>query len=323
MKTTVLMTILAAGLVGPAAAQDPADTRQAMVANELIATAVQPRPAMAVQSRITTGAPYSAEAVTESHQVLADGNRIARKTVTRIYRDGDGRTRREELDPQTGVVRTVTISDPIAHSTYTLVPANRIAYQARVLIATPAGAGGFGLEVARSGGGGTGGATDVRQRSSADAAGHSGASVSPVPPPPPPPPGPVGIAEGQAPPLPLPPPMGGTLVRSRVSGDNSQTTSEDLGQEMIEGVLATGQRTTTVIPAGAIGNAQPIQIVSEQWMSPDLKVLVLTKHSDPRAAATTYRLSNIVRAEPDRSLFVVPPDYTVKEQSVRQQPPPR
>ena len=106
------------------------------------------------------------------------------------------------------------------------------------------------------------------------------------------------------------------MLRSNVPGD-SETTSEDLGQQVIEGVLATGQRTTTVIPAGAIGNVQPIKVVSEQWTSPDLKVLVLTKHSDPRNGDTTYRLSNIVRAEPDRSLFAVPPDYTVKERSVR------
>jgi hypothetical protein len=85
----------------------------------------------------------------------------------------------------------------------------------------------------------------------------------------------------------------------------------------MDGVLATGVRMTTIIPAGAIGNAQQINVVSEQWMSPDLKVLVFTKHSDPRQGETTYRLMNIVRAEPDRSLFVVPPDYTIKEQFVR------
>ena len=52
----------------------------------------------AVEAKITTGAPYSAEAVTESTQVLADGNRINQKSVTRVYRDGEGRTRREEIN---------------------------------------------------------------------------------------------------------------------------------------------------------------------------------------------------------------------------------
>jgi len=58
--------------------------------------------------------------------------------------------------------------------------------------------------------------------------------------------------------------------------------------------------------------------VSEQWMSNDLKVLVLTRHSDPRSGETIYKLQSIVRAEPDRSLFMVPPDYTIREQRVRQ-----
>ena len=52
-----------------------------------------------------------------------------------------------------------------------------------------------------------------------------------------------------------------------------KTTREDLGQQTIEGVSATGTRTTTEIPAGAIGNEQPIKIVSEQWFSPELQVL--------------------------------------------------
>jgi hypothetical protein len=68
-----------------------------------------------------------------------------------------------------------------------------------------------------------------------------------------------------------------------------------------------------------VRNEQPIKIVSEQWFSPDLKVLVLTKHSDPRVGETTYRLANIVRADQPRSLFEVPPDYTVKESFIRRE----
>jgi hypothetical protein len=99
------------------------------------------------------------------------------------------------------------------------------------------------------------------------------------------------------------------------------TTREDLGQQVIEGVLATGTRSTTVIEAGTIGNERPIRIVSEQWFSPDLKVLVLTKHSDPRSGETTYRLANVVLAEPARSLFEVPADYTLKDSVFRRQSP--
>ena len=85
-----------------------------------------------------------------------------------------------------------------------------------------------------------------------------------------------------------------------------ETTKEDLGQQTIEGVTATGTRTTTVIPAGAIGNEQPIRIVSEEWTSPELQVLVLTKHSDPRTGETSYRLTGVTRTEPAKSLFEVP-----------------
>ena len=69
--------------------------------------------------------------------------------------------------------------------------------------------------------------------------------------------------------------------------------------------------------AGVIGNDLPITISSEEWSSPDLKILVLTRHNDPRTGESSYRLTNIVRAEPDRSLFVVPADYTVKETGIR------
>ena len=95
------------------------------------------------------------------------------------------------------------------------------------------------------------------------------------------------------------------VIERSVSG-GGKTTKEDLGQQNIEGVMATGTRMTTVIPAGGIGNLQEIRIVSEQWFSPDLEVLVLTKHSDPRVGETVYRLMNIVRAQPDPALFMVP-----------------
>ena len=96
---------------------------------------------------------------------------------------------------------------------------------------------------------------------------------------------------------------------------------EDLGTKVVEGVAATGTRITTTIPAGAIGNEQPILIVSEQWSSPELKVLVMTKHNDPRTGETTYRLTNIVQTESARSLFEVPADYTITESVIRRQSP--
>src|SRR3954454_17705215 len=73
------------------------------------------------------GAPYSAEIVTETNQTLADGNRIARRTTGRVYRDSEGRIRREE-DRQNGTV-AVSIVDGVAGVSYRLEPETRIAWK--------------------------------------------------------------------------------------------------------------------------------------------------------------------------------------------------
>jgi hypothetical protein len=89
--------------------------------------------------------------------------------------------------------------------------------------------------------------------------------------------------------------------------------TEDLGTQVINGLAATGTRTTRTIPAGAIGNQQAMRIVREVWVSLDLKIPLLIKSSDPRFGNTVMQLTNIVRAEPDASLFQVPGGYTVTE----------
>jgi hypothetical protein len=114
-------------------------------------------------------------------------------------------------------------------------------------------------------------------------------------------------------PVPPAPPSGQRLGRGARAG--AQTQTQDLGTQTINGVPATGTRITTTIPAGAIGNQQPIQIVKETWTSTALKVPVQIKTDDPRFGTSTTELTNIVQAEPDASLFVVPSDYTVTERS--------
>jgi hypothetical protein len=88
----------------------------------------------------------------------------------------------------------------------------------------------------------------------------------------------------------------------------------DLGTQTIEGVPAQGTRITRTIPAGQIGNVQPIVITTENWYSPGLKVLVMSKSNDPRMGETSYKLTNIQRSEPAPSLFQPPDDYTVRDQ---------
>ncbi|MCU1274571.1 MAG: hypothetical protein JWO48_2002 [Bryobacterales bacterium] len=98
----------------------------------------------------------------------------------------------------------------------------------------------------------------------------------------------------------------------RGAGANgAQTQKEGLGTQTVNGLSATGTRSTETIPAGAIGNQQPLQIIRETWISTDLKVPVLIKTSDPRFGNMTMQLSNIVQAEPDASLFQIPSGYMV------------
>ena len=92
----------------------------------------------------------------------------------------------------------------------------------------------------------------------------------------------------------------------------NETTTVSLGTQMVNGVSAQGTRTTRTIPAGAIGNERPIVITVERWYSPDLQTNVLIKRSDPRTGENLFQLTNIIRSEPDPSLFQVPSDYTVK-----------
>ena len=81
-----------------------------------------------MEGKVVTGAPYSAQAVTETTQILADGNRITRKSSSLIARDSQGRTRREQnlstvgpwASPETNNI--VFINDPVANTRYTLEP---------------------------------------------------------------------------------------------------------------------------------------------------------------------------------------------------------
>jgi hypothetical protein len=104
-----------------------------------------------------------------------------------------------------------------------------------------------------------------------------------------------------------------TLSEKLYGKDASVT--ELLGKKNIEGIDCEGKRTTLTIPAGAIGNTLPMKIISEEWYSPELQALVLTIRRDLRFGETIYRLTNIKRFEPDKSLFEVPANYTVIDKS--------
>jgi len=98
---------------------------------------------------------------------------------------------------------------------------------------------------------------------------------------------------------------------------DKETVTTSLGTQTIGGVTAEGTRYTRTIPAGQIGNAKPIVIVSERWYSADLQMVVMTKRSDPRSGDTTFQMTSIARTEPAASLFQVPADYTLAKAGPR------
>jgi hypothetical protein len=109
----------------------------------------------------------------------------------------------------------------------------------------------------------------------------------------------------------------GNATSSTAAGRTSQptpSTREDLGTQEIDGFTVRGTRTTRTTEAGKIGNEQPIVSVTELWYSKELHEMLLTETDDPLSGHRTSKLVNIQRAEPDATLFQVPPDYTVKEQ---------
>jgi hypothetical protein len=252
-----------------------------------------------LEAKVVQGQPYSAEVATESIQTLADGNRIVQRTTGRAFRDSQGRVRREEDRPSGGPA--ISIMDPIAGVSISLDPATRTARQT---------SNGPSIEIAKL-------VKELQQKrldaevrmKKLDAAQATAA--------------PAGAqetdrrkAEQDAVRRKVEMLTGGRGVVVRLSEPGNKLdegTEERLQDRLIEGVLASGIRRTTTIPSGAIGNEQAIKIVSEEWTSPDLQILVMTDRTDPRMGHSTYRLLRIVRSDPDPALFQVPADYTLQQ----------
>ena len=210
---------------------------------------------------VVKNAPFSADVTTETSMVLQDGNHIHQTTSFRFYRDGEGRTRREQslasvggLASNTNLPPVIFINDPVAATNYALSPSSKIATRS-------AGRGPQGNRGAR---------------------------------------GPA-------------PKDGGRWMRAPGGQNAGAVKTESLGSKTIEGVVADGTRTTITIPAGQLGNEQPLQTVIESWYSPDLQTVVYSKRDDPRNGETITRYTNISRGEPAHSLFEVPADYKISD----------
>lgn len=323
MKTTTLM--LAATLAGLARAQPielhapPDDARFAggTLADE----------------RVIKGAPYCADAVHESIQTLADGNRIVKRQSSRLCRDGEGRTRQEV---ERGGRKAVYLRDPLARESWSLDPERKTA---RKLRGGPGGGVAFDFEHLADGAAWRDYAERMREwaRGIADRVRPGDPADRLAPPAPPAPPAapaapavlrplapvaavaPVApvrdievqvlrLGEGEAPGA-LPPAVRWTAQLHAPRGPGAVT---PLPAREIEGLRANGERTTWTIEAGKLGNEKPIEIVREVWTSPELMVTVATRDFDPRSGEVVYRLANLKRGEPDPALMKVPADFSKK-----------
>lgn len=224
------------------------------------------------------GAPYTASVVNETVQTLADGNRIVQSTTGTMARDSQGRTRQDMPLPAIGNMAAANAP----HFVLIRDPLTQTAYTlnltdktAHKMPAPPPGLPG-GAVVGRA-------ITGSIQISDAIAGAAPGPMIQQV------------------------------QIAGPVNADAGTTKTENLGSQTMEGVTAQGVRTTRTIPAGEVGNDQPITIVTEVWTSPDLKTVIYSKRSDPRIGDQTFRLKNIVRAEPDPSLFAIPSDFKMIE----------
>lgn len=105
----------------------------------------------------------------------------------------------------------------------------------------------------------------------------------------------------------------GPSSKSEMHNHQPTLQREALGSNTIHGVVAEGERITTTLPTGAIGNDRPLVSTQEIWRSVDLKLTVLEIQNDPRNGVTTTELVNLDRGEPDPALFRAPDGYEVDD----------
>jgi hypothetical protein len=220
--------------------------------------------------------------IEETDRFLADGNHIHRENHGRIFRDSQGRTRNENEIGGFGPVAKpfvhIMIFDPVEGCFILLDPEQKTATVNQ-----------FGKRISAAPGVGL----------PAQPANNGAKSNAPTT-----------AAEP------------GALLQSlrairAASGTQApgklQSSHEDLGAMEIEGYTVTGTRYTNTIPAGEMGNDQPMTTTNERWFSQDLKMELLNKSESPESGKRVHKLVNIRLGDPDPLLFQVPADYTVKE----------
>jgi hypothetical protein len=240
---------------------------------------------VAADTQVVKGKPYSADTSTETVQVLADGNRIAHRSESKVYRDSDGRTRREQtfgnVDPGHPSPHEVKVfvDDPVNGTAFVMDPGSKSADK----VQRP-------RKILDEGNREDEGTRVMLKSFDESEAGEPGA------------PGRMMIKFRDE--------HSGNLA-TIVPDEKRDVAKEDLGTKNIEGVECNGTRQTITIPAGAVGNEKPISIVTETWFAPAIAAVVESTTDDPRYGKTNYQLTNVQLSEPARSLFEPPSNFKV------------
>ena len=278
MEAQAMMFLAQAGSPGDLDAKK----KQLMEAQQKMAYAITNGKVIGLEAGVmgpaVKGAPYSADEIHETTQVLADGTRIHNETKTTVYRDSQGRVRRESpgevsiFDSTTGTSYVLNQNDQVVRKMQMAV-----SYDTKKIVTadgktTTVTEGGFHPGTART-----------FQFSTSDGPTTIGTAG-----------GPITIRQN-------------FIMSDKLAAENAK--KETLGPQILEGVTAQGTRITNTIETGAIGNDRPILVTEERWYSPDLQLNMIVKRSDPRSGEEITRLTNVSRNEPDPSLFTVPATY--------------
>ena len=235
-------------------------------------------------------APYSAETIVESSQTLADGNRISRKTTGQVYRDSEGRTRREEdvtPDDEIGqrlgvrVRSTISIVDPVAgFSVLASTPSTRSPGRPRPRGAVhswaswkrPMVEGQRKIELEKR----MAAAADEKKKAAADERKKGALDEQSVR---------VLASPARW--------RGRRRPAAAVHSRGGVTRSRPIRRSSTRRLKASRSKAARRPPSSrrdrsVTSSRSPI--TSEEWRSPELNLLVLTKHSDPRSGESSYRL---------------------------------
>jgi hypothetical protein len=88
---------------------------------------------------------------------------------------------------------------------------------------------------------------------------------------------------------------------------------EILTPQYINGVYSEGMRTVHTFRLEGEASNRVIEVTNEMWISPDLRIIVRHIHDDPRTGKEDTEVTDIVRGDPDPTLFQPPEGYDVMD----------